>query len=136
MRMVFENYILRVELLQVRLAESDGKREHSRRYYSPISKPDDYGKIDLIVRSECQGAVLAQHMNAMKEGDTTLEFRGPSGGFEYYLNSLDYIIAICGGNGVTPAIQIARSIQVALLFLLFISRSCSISSMLMFCFVK
>jgi hypothetical protein len=37
----------------VRIAEVEGKKEHSRRYYSPISKPDDYGKIDLIVRSEC-----------------------------------------------------------------------------------
>ncbi|CAG0917272.1 unnamed protein product [Notodromas monacha] len=85
-----------------REATRDGDSRDSRRFYSPISRPDDYGRIEVLVRVERNG-IMARHMRVMEVGDDTLEFRGPSGGFEYYPDTLDYLVAITGGCGVTPA---------------------------------
>ena len=43
-------------------------------------------------------------------GDT-VEFRGPCGGFEYHPNTLDQITLLVAGAGITPALQISRSIM-------------------------
>jgi NAD(P)H-flavin reductase len=48
----------------------------------------------------------------MEPGDETLEFRGPCGGFEYYPNSIDYLVLVAAGTGASPAVQLARCIQV------------------------
>lgn len=40
----------------------------------------------------------------------TVNFRGPCGGFEYEPNTLDHVICICSGIGVTPGIQIVRAV--------------------------
>ena len=42
-------------------------------------------------------------------GDT-VDFKGPCGGFEYEANSLDQLILLAAGGGITPGLQLIRSI--------------------------
>lgn len=51
------------------------------RYYSPISRPDDYGVIDLLIKVDSNGGKMSHHLNSLKYGDT-LEFKGPMGGIQ------------------------------------------------------
>lgn len=81
----------------------------SERYMSPMSKPDDYGMVELGIRFESHG-VLSNALRNLKEGET-IDFKGPCGGYEYIPGTLDHISLICGGSGATPAIQIIRCIM-------------------------
>jgi ferredoxin-NADP reductase len=54
------------------------------RYYSPISRPDAPGYIDLLIKVDAAGGAMSHHLNALRPGDT-LEFKGPLGGI-----SLDF----------------------------------------------
>jgi len=49
------------------------------RYYSPISRPDDLGHIDLLLKVDAgAGGCMTTHVAALKPGQT-LEFKGPLG---------------------------------------------------------
>nr|XP_045601407.1 uncharacterized protein LOC123760049 [Procambarus clarkii] len=82
-------------------------KEHFR-YFSPVSCPNDFGHIDLVLRFETQGLV-SRHFQALKPGDK-VEFQGPCGGFEYETNGLDELTLLASGGGVTPAMQLIRYI--------------------------
>lgn len=41
-------------------------KEHLR-YFSPVSCPDDFGIIELVLRFETQG-IMSQHFKALKPG--------------------------------------------------------------------
>ena len=43
----------------------DGK-DHIR-YFSPVSKPDDFGKIELVMKFETHG-ILSKHFKALNIG--------------------------------------------------------------------
>ena len=43
-------------------------------------------------------------------GDT-VEVQGPCGGFEYRANTVDHLALLASGAGVTPALQLIRSIM-------------------------
>lgn len=79
------------------------------RYFSPVSRPDDFGKIELVLRFETQG-LLSQHFKALEPGDK-VEFRGPCGGFEYEPNKLVHLVLLASGGGVTPGMQLIRHIM-------------------------
>ena len=40
-----------------------------------------------------------------------MDFKGPCGGFEYEANSLDQLILLAAGGGITPGLQLIRSIM-------------------------
>ncbi|KAK8732376.1 hypothetical protein OTU49_007064 [Cherax quadricarinatus] len=82
-------------------------KEHLR-YFSPVSCPDDFGHIDLVLRFETQG-VMSCYFKTLRPGDK-VDFQGPCGGFEYEANQLDELTLLASGGGVTPAVQLIRSI--------------------------
>lgn len=84
--------------------EVSGK--HYLRYFSPVSRPDDYGRLEVVLKYETQG-ILSTFFKDLQPG-STVEFQGPCGGFEYTANVLDEITLLVGGAGVTPALQLAR----------------------------
>ncbi|XP_064614828.1 uncharacterized protein LOC135479046 isoform X2 [Liolophura sinensis] len=81
----------------------------STRYISPTSPPNLSGKMEVVVRYESQG-VMAEFLRNLEIG-SEVEFEGPCGGFEYEPNGVSHLILLCGGIGVTPAIQILRSVS-------------------------
>ncbi|XP_045595176.2 uncharacterized protein [Procambarus clarkii] len=83
-------------------------KEHLR-YFSPVSCPNDFGHIELVLRFETQGLV-SRHFQALKPGDQ-VEFQGPCGGFEYQSSELDELTVLASGGGVTPAMQLIRCIM-------------------------
>lgn len=82
------------------------------RFYSPISRNSDYGKIDLLVKIEPEKSYLGSmtgYLNSLEVGNT-LEFKGPLGGFEYHRNMYKEVGMIAGGTGISPMVQIIRSV--------------------------
>ncbi|XP_042236428.1 uncharacterized protein LOC121875790 [Homarus americanus] len=84
------------------------KGKQHLRYFSPVSRPNDYGRIELVLRYETQG-IISNHFKALQPGDK-VEFQGPCGGFEYVASQLDELILLASGGGVTPALQLIRSL--------------------------
>ncbi|XP_068236111.1 uncharacterized protein [Palaemon carinicauda] len=85
------------------------KGKDQTRYFSPVSRPDDFGKIELVLRFETQG-LISQHFKALKPGDK-IDFQGPSGGFEYEPNKLHHLTLLASGGGITPGMQLIRYIM-------------------------
>nr|XP_027230665.1 uncharacterized protein LOC113822330 [Penaeus vannamei] len=85
------------------------KGKEQERYFSPVSRPDDFGRIELVLRFESQG-LMSQHFKALKPGDK-VEFQGPCGGFEYEANQLDEVTLLASGGGVTPGMQLIRAVM-------------------------
>uniref|UniRef100_A0A6A7FXG2 Acyl-CoA dehydrogenase fadE25 n=1 Tax=Hirondellea gigas TaxID=1518452 RepID=A0A6A7FXG2_9CRUS len=79
------------------------------RYFSPISKPNDFGQIELALRFETHG-IISQFFQNLKVG-SEMEFMGPCGGFEYESNTLDELTLIASGGGITPGLQVIRCIM-------------------------
>ncbi|KAK4328149.1 hypothetical protein Pmani_001424 [Petrolisthes manimaculis] len=76
------------------------------RYFSPVSTPDDHGKIELVLRYETQG-LISNYFRELQPGGQ-VEFQGPCGGLEYTEGSLDEVTVVAGGGGVTPGVQLLR----------------------------
>jgi len=82
------------------------------RFYSPISRPDDLGHIDLLIKVDDNG-VMSHKLDNLRPGDT-LEFKGPMGGIQLNHTILKHdkitkIGLIAGGVGIAPIIQIVRA---------------------------
>lgn len=78
------------------------------RPYTPVSRPDEIGYFELLVKSYAFGK-MSTHLCSLKIGDT-LEVRGPVGRFKYAPNMYHHIGLICGGSGLTPCLQVIRCI--------------------------
>ena len=78
------------------------------RYYSPLSRPDDLGHIDLLIKVDDYG-LMSHFLAGLKYGGE-LAFKGPMGGFEFEDNGITKIGLICGGTGISPMIQIMRDV--------------------------
>lgn len=76
------------------------------RYYSPISRPNDLGHIDLLIKVDDKG-IMSQHLNSMVPGDH-LDFKGPMGGLHIDWKKKTKIGLVCGGTGISPMLQIIR----------------------------
>eukprot|EP00163_Fabomonas_tropica_P031725 TRINITY_DN764_c0_g1_i2.p1 TRINITY_DN764_c0_g1~~TRINITY_DN764_c0_g1_i2.p1 ORF type:complete len:723 (-),score=165.56 TRINITY_DN764_c0_g1_i2:129-2297(-) len=79
------------------------------RYYSPISRPDAYGHIDLLIKVDNKGGDMSHHLTSLKPGDE-VDFRGPLGGIDLSTEKVQKIGMIAGGSGISPMIQIIRSV--------------------------
>lgn len=78
------------------------------RYFSPVSSPDDFGRLELVVKYETQG-IISNHLKNLQPGEK-LEFQGPCGGLEYTANELDELTLLASGAGITPALQLIRCV--------------------------
>ncbi|KAF7707654.1 NADH-cytochrome b5 reductase 2 [Silurus meridionalis] len=103
------------------------------RAYTPISSDEDQGHVDLIIKvyhknthpNYPDGGKMSQYLNNMKIGDT-IDFRGPNGLLVYNgsgffairpdkksdakLRKFKHVGMIAGGTGITPMLQLIRSI--------------------------
>jgi cytochrome-b5 reductase len=84
--------------------EVDGN--HVIRPYTPISKPDQSGYFDLLVKKYDNGK-LSPFIHALKVG-SSLDIRGPTGRYRYQKNAFKRIGLIAGGSGLTPCLQVIR----------------------------
>ncbi|XP_069999966.1 uncharacterized protein [Penaeus vannamei] len=82
-------------------------KEHLR-YFSPVSRPDDFGRIELVLKFETQG-VMSRFFQDLKSGDQ-IDFQGPCGGLEYEANTLTDLTVLASGAGVTPGLQLVRCV--------------------------
>jgi cytochrome-b5 reductase len=83
------------------------------RYYSPVSRNSHYGQLDLLIKI-ADTDKLPQHsmqyvMKHLQAGDY-LDFKGPAGGLDYHRNTYAHVGMIAGGTGITPMMQIIRSV--------------------------
>ncbi|XP_042888990.1 uncharacterized protein LOC122264255 isoform X2 [Penaeus japonicus] len=85
------------------------KGKEQERYFSPVSRPDDFGRIELVLRFESHG-LMSQHFQTLRPGDE-VEFQGPCGGFEYEANQLDEVTLLASGGGITPGMQLIRAVM-------------------------
>lgn len=108
------------QYLAVRAAV-DGAPEPITRYYSPLSRPDSPGCLDLLLKVDASGGAMARHMASLRPGDT-LEFRGPLGGIALDLGGgsgsgglgrVRRLALVVGGTGVSVALQLLRAAIVA-----------------------
>lgn len=82
------------------------------RYYSPTTRNSDYGKIDLMIKIEAEKSTkksMTYYLGNLQPGNT-LDFKGPLGGFEYHRNTYRAVGMIAGGTGISPMMQIIRSV--------------------------
>lgn len=103
------------------------------RAYTPVSSDEHQGYVDLVVKvyfknthpSFPEGGKMSQHLDNMAIGDT-IDFRGPSGLLVYNgegkfsiradkksepkVKTFQHIAMIAGGTGITPMLQLIRSI--------------------------
>eukprot|EP00003_Mantamonas_plastica_P014373 TRINITY_DN2496_c0_g1_i2.p1 TRINITY_DN2496_c0_g1~~TRINITY_DN2496_c0_g1_i2.p1 ORF type:complete len:877 (-),score=346.25 TRINITY_DN2496_c0_g1_i2:24-2654(-) len=77
------------------------------RFYSPLSRPDNLGVLELLVKITA-GGTMTEHMSAMQAGDE-LEFKGPIAGLELDVGTKKRIGMLAGGTGIAPMIQIIRA---------------------------
>mmetsp|Transcript_23231 Transcript_23231/g.30335 ORF Transcript_23231/g.30335 Transcript_23231/m.30335 type:complete len:828 (-) Transcript_23231:670-3153(-) len=85
--------------------------ETKTRFYSPITRKDQHGCIDLLIKtSPNESAGMTKHIMDMKPGHY-LEFSGPKGGFDFDIMHVPKIGLIAGGVGISPMIQIIRQVM-------------------------
>lgn len=95
----------------------------TRRFYSPISRPDDAGCLELLIKSPSPppspplpGAAAPPHMGAatvalaaLRPGDA-VAFDGPYGGLPFRTDAPGHLAAIVGGTGVSVGVQLVRHV--------------------------
>ncbi|ORY01636.1 NAD(P)H-nitrate reductase [Basidiobolus meristosporus CBS 931.73] len=103
--------------------------ENVVRAYTPNSLDEELGHVDLVIKVYRkntdpmfpEGGVMSQYLDSLKIGDT-VEMKGPIGHFvyegcgNYNLNNgqtkgtVDHIGMIAGGSGITPVLQVIKSV--------------------------
>lgn len=78
------------------------------RPYTPISKPDAKGHLDLLVKVYPEGK-MSKYIGDMKVGDV-LEMKGPIPKYPYRPCEKKEIGMIAGGTGITPMLQVIDEI--------------------------
>ncbi|ETN18365.1 hypothetical protein PPTG_03992, partial [Phytophthora nicotianae INRA-310] len=87
-------------------AKVDGKTVV--RPYTPTNVNEEKGFLELVVKGYPQGK-LSKHIVELKEGDS-LDMKGPFPKFSYYPNRYKSIGMIAGGSGITPMLQLIKTI--------------------------
>lgn len=87
-------------------AEVDGAKV--MRAYTPTSRIDQVGFFDLLIKTYEYGK-MSSYLHSLKPGDL-VEVRGPVGRFKYSVNGFSHIGLIAGGTGLTPCLQVVRTI--------------------------
>lgn len=87
-------------------AEIDGVKVI--RAYTPTSRPDQKGYFDLLIKSYEFGK-MSTYLHSLEVGKSLL-VRGPVGRFKYIINQYNTIGLVSGGSGITPSLQVMRTI--------------------------
>ncbi|KAG1705561.1 hypothetical protein DVH05_003249 [Phytophthora capsici] len=87
-------------------AEVDGKA--AVRPYTPTNTNAEKGELELVVKGYPTGK-LSKHIVNLKVGDE-LAMKGPFVKLEYKPNMYKSIGFLCGGSGITPALQMVKEI--------------------------
>ena len=82
----------------------DGSRAAVIRPYTPTTRPEVAGYLDLVVKSYPEGK-MSKHIGSLKVGDT-LDFKGPIVKKAYTPNECSTIGMVAGGTGITPMLQV------------------------------
>jgi NAD(P)H-flavin reductase len=85
-------------------------------YYSPVSRPDDEGIIDILCRTDDKGGPIVQLLMSLQPGSSCL-LKGMGGvklvrqpeAWTHDGRTIRRISLLCGGTGLAPAVQIARA---------------------------
>ena len=78
------------------------------RPYTPTNVNEEKGFLELVVKGYPQGK-MSKHIVELKEGDL-LEMKGPFMKFTYSPNKYKSIGMIAGGTGITPMLQLIKTI--------------------------
>ncbi|KAI1173493.1 hypothetical protein F4777DRAFT_557519 [Nemania sp. FL0916] len=78
------------------------------RPYTPISRSDEAGIVELLVK-KYPGGKQSTHLHSLKPGDS-LRFVTPIPGYKWIPNQYTEIILIAGGAGITPMYQLIQGI--------------------------
>jgi len=87
-------------------------------FYSPISRPEDNGVIDILCRTDEKGGPIVNLLNSMQPGSSCmmagmggvkLKQDSTTGGFMYQGRSIKKLSLLCGGTGLAPAVQVVRA---------------------------
>lgn len=90
----------------------DGKPQE--RYYSPVSRPETPGVMDLLLKVDPSGGAMSHFLDHLRPGDS-VDFRGPLGGIALDLapgadlGRVRKLGLIAGGTGISPMLQILRA---------------------------
>ncbi|KAI9994671.1 hypothetical protein PInf_011497 [Phytophthora infestans] len=87
-------------------ASVDGK--NVVRPYTPTNTNAEKGELELVVKGYPTGK-LSKHIVDLNVGDE-LAMKGPFVKFEYKPNQYKSIGFLCGGSGITPALQVVKEI--------------------------
>ncbi|KAI3771620.1 hypothetical protein L6452_02786 [Arctium lappa] len=88
--------------------DAEGKTKYVIRPYTPLSDPDSKGYFDLMIKVYPEGK-MSQHFAKLKPGDT-VEVKGPIEKVRYTPNMKKHIGMIAGGSGITPMLQVIKTI--------------------------
>lgn len=103
----------------------DEKSEFVVRAYTPVSHPNDKGRLGLLVKLYLPnkdfptGGKMTTVLESIKEGHD-VDIKGPLGGFEYLgkgkaryrgvERKVDRFAMVCAGSGITPIYQVLRAV--------------------------
>ena len=92
----------------VLLRYKDASGEEVVRPYTPISRPDQPGYFEILVKKYPNGK-MSSHLHNLPIGEK-MEVSGPIVQFPIRANQFHSVGMIVGGTGVTPAYQILRTL--------------------------
>ncbi|KAI9923074.1 hypothetical protein PsorP6_000255 [Peronosclerospora sorghi] len=78
------------------------------RPYTPTNVNEEKGFLELVVKGYPQGK-LSKNIVHLKEGDS-IDMKGPFPKFNYFPNRYKIIGMIAGGTGITPMLQLIKTI--------------------------
>jgi len=86
-------------------------------YYSPISRPEDKGIIDILCRTDEKGGPIVNLLTSLQPGSSCMMAgmggaklkQEAEGGFTYCNRYIRKLSLLCGGTGLAPAIQVVRA---------------------------
>jgi len=78
------------------------------RSYTPTTRIDQKGYFDLLIKSYEYGK-MSTYLTNLQVGQR-LQVRGPIGRFQYNINQYPTMGFIAGGTGITPCLQVIRTL--------------------------
>lgn len=90
------------------MAKASVDGENVVRPYTPTNTNAEKGELELVVKGYPDGK-LSKHIVNLNVGDE-LAMKGPFHKFEYKPNMYKSIGFLCGGSGITPALQVIKEV--------------------------
>ncbi|CEG44128.1 nadh-cytochrome b5 [Plasmopara halstedii] len=90
------------------MAKASVNGENVVRPYTPTNTNAEKGELELVVKGYPNGK-LSKHIVNLSVGDE-LAMKGPFLKFEYKPNMYKSIGFLCGGSGITPALQVIKEV--------------------------